>query len=675
MMEPDGLYESPRLNVLDHPNVEDGESVSKVGELRLNSNSTSLQSRDGAAYFEYLSIHFDWTTTLPGAPYRSLDLIVVRRENEDGEIAPCAPFVEKGKVPKEPRTVGSEGDKLYSMTSATSDIEKIIEKKLTSLDDPYFVPFSNVESKDASAILRSARSGDGFFDMCNKAWGSISRAEMQKEWLFSFNEDGLKNFNYESTLCEYNNEHAGMQYPKEWQNEDILPIREDGIIAKSEIQEPIRISREDQVRKLKKLAKRLSKLRDSDKQSGAEESLFSQLAFFTDSMRAAQDALDECCKRPVGTKVKTSAYKDYLMCLEPEDVFGPRPSQGMLELVNAEKARFLAVQEEHDYASLSIPQEVMDRYITAGAKVYRPSTYLEGELKAMDEDSARKHLRDFYAAHNRNVAAFCELMTPEKKEYTKYKGSLPNYAPRLLSDSLIYQAISMRVLIEGELAAMRHELYSVDDLVPVKECLIARGSKDGWKAIEALQKELDDYNLQHLDKINEKIAKRVIKANEKLEYQPSDLDLKEWNTRSVKRRVRLNNENGVPHNLKYGKWFFGKIHSFKGNIACSPVAGTPVLPSKNPINSEAALQFAFLSNNDLGYTLHNTHTVSNTYEGCTALFDLAKGAVVLSASVGPDTLQKRVSLPRALHDASKVTNLALRWTCKSNDYLEEEGGI
>ena len=102
MMEPDGLYESPRLNVLEHPNAEDGgrESVLKVGELRLNSNSTSLQSRDGAAYFEYLSIHFDWTTTLPGAPYRSLDLIVVRRENEDGEIAPCAPFVEKGKVPK-----------------------------------------------------------------------------------------------------------------------------------------------------------------------------------------------------------------------------------------------------------------------------------------------------------------------------------------------------------------------------------------------------------------------------------------------------------------------------------------------------------------------------------------------------------------------------------------------
>ena len=109
-----------------------------------------------------------------------------------------------------------------------------------------------------------------------------------------------------------------------------------------------------------------------------------------------------------------------------------------------------------------------------------------------------------------------------------------------------------------------------------------------------MQKERDEYNLEHVAKINTKIQKRVAKYNEKLGFTPPDQNAKRNSARGDK-SLRMMNENGVPHNLKYGKWHFGKVHTFRGNITCSPVAGTPVVSGTTVIKPVSALQYVSCS--------------------------------------------------------------------------------
>lgn len=622
---------------------EDKSGESKLGSFTLKaSSSASFQSRDGAAYLDFIGQHFD-PHAPPLSPYSGIDAI---------EITPSGgPRVYRPQLPKDPRPLEAEGGKLWTMSpSACSDLENIIGKKLDKLDDPYYISSTLEKNKDTGVALRSMRAGDMFFDTCAKVWNRISRADMQKEWVVNFEADGIAGFNYERSLCEYNNENAGIQYPKEWQNEDILPARESNIMEQSEIQEPITITREEQLHKLERVAKRVCK-RSKDADPAA---VFAHLALFTHSMRAAQDALDYCCKQPEGTKSRNSAHKDYIVCLEPEDVWARKTADitdQMWDVYHNEKGRVLgtsdpeAEQSEHDWASMRVPKELMEKRCVQAS---------------------------FIEAHNKNVDAMCELLASKtKREFTAYPNCLQNYAARLRSDTLIQAAISLRKTVEDELSSMRKDLYTERDESTVRDRLIARGVKNGWKGIEDLQAELDEYNLEHLEKINDKISKRVNKANENLEYVPSDETVKRWKARAV-RKLRLTNENGVPHNLKYGKWHFGKIHSFKGNITGSPVAGSPVVPPRNSVSAEAALQYAFLTSNDQGYKLHNRSTISHTYEGCSVKMDLAGGVVSLSVRKGGDTLEKSMGLPRTLKDTGKKAAVVFRWTSKSNEYLETE---
>lgn len=654
-LDGEALLWSEELKVCEDKSADD-----KLGAFNLKASSSpisaSLQSRDGAAYLDFLGQHFD-ASTMPLSPYGGLDAI---------EIGPEGPKVYRPPLRKEQalRPLEAEGGKWWTMSSnATSDLEKIVGKgSLEDLDDPYYVMSSSEETKDVGMTLRRARSGQQFFETCAKVWDRISRADMEKEWQLYFNADGIADFNFERSVCEYNNENVGIQYPTEWQNEEILPLRDNDIMATSELQEPITITREAQLRKLKRVAKRVCKHLD-----GADSAaVYAHMALFTHSMSAAQDALDECCKQPEGTKSRNSANQDYLVCLELEEVFAC-PSGGLTEQMRdvysqakeaaqgaAQGAGALGLagdeekQAEHDWASLRVPREVMER---------------------------RGVQASFIEAHNRNVDAMCSLLASRSKSaFTAYPNCLPNYGHRLLSDTLIQAAISLRKALELELSAMRRDLYTEEDVGTVRELLIARGGRNGWRGIGELQSELDQYNLDHLQKINDKIAKRVAKANAKQEYAPSDEALKAWEARAA-RKLRLCNENGVPHNLKYGKWHYGKVHSFKGNITGSPVAGSPVAPPKNAVSSEAALQYAFLTSHDTGYALHNRSTISHTYEGCSAVVDLVKGVVSLSVSRGEGTIEKRLLLPRALKDANKAASVAFRWTSKSNEYLEEAGAI
>jgi hypothetical protein len=133
-------------------------------------------SRSGISHLDYLGDHFD-PDSMPGKPYPGLFEVKDRK-------------MQQVPIPKrmQPvRPVDAEGGKLWSLTTAKSEWETKLERKVDSLDVPLFMP--TVDSKDAKATLAAARSGDDFFATCDKAWKTISRDSMQKEWQAAFTAD------------------------------------------------------------------------------------------------------------------------------------------------------------------------------------------------------------------------------------------------------------------------------------------------------------------------------------------------------------------------------------------------------------------------------------------------------------------------------------------------------
>ena len=142
-------------------------------------------------------------------------------------------------------------------------------------------------------------------------------------------------------------------------------------------------------------------------------------------------------------------------------------------------------------------------------------------------------------------------------------------------------------------------------------------------------------------------------------------------SRRCRRKLKYLNENNVPHNLKYGRWYFGKLRSFKGNINSLPVAGVPMTPSTNAVKAKAALQYAFLTSQECArrYALENRSTLMDVYEGCSANFDFKQGTVMLKVIYGAKTKEMRLTLPRELHDSTDI--MELRWTYKGTKFYDE----
>ena len=180
--------------------------------------------------------------------------------------------------------------------------------------------------------------------------------------------------------------------------------------------------------------------------------LYAHLQLFTHALHKAQQALDDACRAPVGRKHSRTPHRDYLVLLDAHDVCvqsvggaRPRPSDSLVALVEQQKANVhtpsltKAASGDHDdftWSQLRIPER-------------------------LHEQKRGPALKDFYAAHNKNVDAFSALLAdPKKAQYTVFSAwDKLNYSARLRSDILIRHARQTRHDVEGCLSELRDALY------------------------------------------------------------------------------------------------------------------------------------------------------------------------------------------------------------------------
>ena len=623
------------------------------------------------------------------------------------------------RVPRVAASKTEEGSKIFFLSTATNEMKEKFDIDLVQNDEPLFV--ASLDHKSIEVAHNFIRTGEVLFDTCAKHWDVINRMEMAKEWAsdkilpydfagnlrvdndklnvsevkFEYPDEcltetvlelreadvlgpALEGFDYEATLRMDNDKlnvsEVKFEYPDECLEETVLELRETGVIAKSEIMEPIVLDPKRQRYMLKKLSRRLSS------QSENANKAFAHLLLFSHLMNRSQETLDEVCNEAEGYKDPKSSYKDTICILEDADIFPHFKGSELSDVVQEAQTKALSamdkdhVDELFDYSRQKISEGDMAKF-TSEEAVFCPRSCPKKEERngRMDKVHASKYLQDFYAAHNKNVDAFCALLANEETaEYRKYPTwERDNYQIRLGSDVRIREAIGFRLVLEQAAQELREDLYSQRIVDARKPTLFERGfSKNGIRAgIATLQAEIDTYNLAHVAKINASILKRIVKFSIKMEMPAPDLLKLERSKRHL-RKLKYLNENGVPHNMKYGRWFVGKLHTFKGNIAAHPLNGKPVKPGKYAVKAKSALQYAFLTSYDARkYSLENCATLSDNYEGCSATFDFAQGTVALKVQYGTATREMTLSLPTELRDSTE--SMEMRWAYKGTQYYED----
>lgn len=567
----------------------------------------------------------------------------------------------------------SEGSKLWSMSIDLNELKDKFDVDLVQNDNPLFV--SAIHDKSVDVALTLSRTGAALFETCAKNWEQISREGMAKEWA----RDKTPPFDFEYTLREdqddKNISETPFQYPPEWQQETVLELRETNVIDASETIEPILLDPKRQRYRLKKLSRRLSS------QSDNPNRVFAHLLLFTHLLNRSQETLDDLCNKTVGFKDPKSAYADTICVLEDTDIFPHFKGDELDDVVRAAQTKALSAVDLHVessfvYASQKMSDADMAKF-SSEESLFAPRTCSKDEEDNESNDEprmgkahARKYLQAFFIAHNKNVDAFSALLTNEETaSYTKYPTwAKDRYSARLLSDIRIGKAIEFRLMIEEEAEAIRRDLYHQKIMNTRKP---VRSKKESVKAgIARLQSEIDTNNVAHVVKINASIIKRVAKFNKKVGMPVPDMEMLAGSKRS-RRKLKYFNENGVPHNMKYGRWHLGKMHTFKGNINSSPEAGIPITPSKNAVKAKAALQYAFLSSSDSvrRYALENRSTLGDENEGCSVTFDFEEGSAMLKVQSGAATAEITLSLPPELRDSAE--GMEMRWAYKGTKFYEE----